>query len=551
MTVAPTAPTPMSAHVPRYRTEVVLARRAFKQVWISATLWALVFGVTVAASALSYTSSFPDRATRLKLAATTGRDRGMAMLLGPVSAIDTVGGYTVYKCFVFLTAIGAVWGLLIATRLLRGEEDAGRWQLVLAGGTRAGRATVATLTALFAAVGVVFVGTTAITLLSGRNPDVGFGAGPTLLYGLSLTIAPAVFVAVGALTSQLGRTRRVATGLGMAVFGITFMLRMIADSGESTKWLLWATPFGWTERMRPFGTNDPRPLLLAVAVVAVLLIEATRLASTRDAGAGVVATSDVTRLRPFGLASPLRLAVRLDTPVLSAWCIGAIAAGFAFGIVANVASGVVSSSVSDTLRKFGVHGGSFVLQYFGIAFLLVATVVALLPVSEIAAAADDESSGRLVHLLAQPVRRTMMLGGRVALAAVTIVTTGLLTGVAAWLGAKTQGVDPGLGRMAGAGLNTVPTALVVLGIGVLMLAVAPRAATGTVYGVVIASLLIDLLTTLVSGTSWLNRVSLFHYMALAPSEHTDARTVLITLTAAVGLCGLALAFFERRDVRTT
>ncbi len=35
----------------------------------------------------------------------------------------------------FLMVLGAVWGLLTATRLLRGEEDAGRWELLLAGQT--------------------------------------------------------------------------------------------------------------------------------------------------------------------------------------------------------------------------------------------------------------------------------------------------------------------------------------------------------------------------------------------------------------------------------
>src|SRR5262249_41947772 len=152
---------------------------------------------------------------------------------------DTVGGYTVYKAFVFLTAIGAIWGLLMATRLLRGEEDAGRWQIVLAGATRPGRATAATLAALFAAVGVPGAGTTAISLLAARDPDLGFGFGSTLLYGCSLTVAPAVFVAIGALTSQLGRTRRVATTLAMYAFGVLFIVRMIADSGPSTHWLLW------------------------------------------------------------------------------------------------------------------------------------------------------------------------------------------------------------------------------------------------------------------------------------------------------------------------
>ena len=118
-------------------TDVAIARRAFKQLWISATVWALVFGGTIAASALSYVNSFPDAASRRQLAASTSGDAGISILLGPVTAIDTVGGYTVYKCFVFLTTIGALWGLLAATRLLRGEEDTGRWQLVLAGATRA------------------------------------------------------------------------------------------------------------------------------------------------------------------------------------------------------------------------------------------------------------------------------------------------------------------------------------------------------------------------------------------------------------------------------
>jgi len=58
-------------------------------------------------------------------------------LLGPVSSIGTVGGHTVYKCFVFLTTIGAIWAILAGTRLLRGEHSSGRRQLVVAGDARA------------------------------------------------------------------------------------------------------------------------------------------------------------------------------------------------------------------------------------------------------------------------------------------------------------------------------------------------------------------------------------------------------------------------------
>jgi hypothetical protein len=60
-----------------------------------------------------------------------------------------------------------------------------------------------------------------------------------------------------------------------------------------------------------------------------------------------------------------------------------------------VATGNVPSSISDTLDRFGVRG-SFLEQYLGVAFLLIATVIALCRV-QIGAAADEETSGRLVH----------------------------------------------------------------------------------------------------------------------------------------------------------
>ena len=426
--------TPAARRGRRGRVDLAIARRAFKQLWISATVWALVFGGTIAASALSYVNSFPDEASRQQLAASTSGDAGISILLGPVTAIDTVGGYTVYKCFVFLTTIGALWGLLAATRLLRGAEDTGRWHIVLAGATRASRATTATLAALGAAVGVLFVGTTLITLLAARNPDVGFGFGETVLYGSSVVLPAAVFVSVGALASQLGRSRRLATGVGMAGFGVAFVVRMIADSGPSTKWLLWLTPFGWTERMRPFTDNDLRPLVLAAVTIGALVVASTLLVSRRDVGAGVFASRDVVPPRPFGLGSPFGLALRIELPVLVAWCAGAAAAAFAFGVVAKVATGAVPDSIRDTLDKFGVQG-TFLRQYFGVAFLLVATVVALLPASQIGATTEEETSGRLVQLLAQPVRRVSLLSGRLVLGAAGIVVAGTLAGLMAWVGA--------------------------------------------------------------------------------------------------------------------
>jgi ABC-2 type transport system permease protein len=534
---------------PRPGASRAIAWRAFKQVWIAATVWALVFGVSIASSALTYVTSFPTPATRRQLAATTGGDAGLAVLLGPIGSVDTVGGYTFYKVYVFLTTIGAIWGLLAATRLLRGDEESGRWQLVLAGATDAGRATAATMAAIWAGLVVIFVGTTGLTLLAGRDPDVGFDLTSSLLCGLSLAIVPAVFIAVGAVTSQLGRTRRVATGLGMAVFAATFLLRMVGDSGPATRWLLWTTPFGWAELVKPFTENDPWPLLPSVLAFVALSLGAVRLAARRDVGDGLLASRDVSHPRPFGLRSAFGLATRLELPTLAGWIIGAAASAFVLGIIAKLTLASVPDSLADTLDRFGIEG-DFASQYLSIAFLFVITVVALIPASQVSAAAQEEGSGRLVHVLTRPTTRWAWFGGRLVLAAAAVVAAALVAGLAAWAGATSQGVDVAFGTMVGAAANGIPIALVSLGIGAVALSIAPRVASGAVYGIVIWSLLIEMFGSLYQSLERAQWLSLFHYMALMPAEDPDPATLAITAAVGVALCLVALAVFDRRDLRS-
>jgi ABC-2 type transport system permease protein len=547
-TIAPVDRDALAPALPRAHTDRAIFWRTFRQVRTGALVVAVGFGLSAASTALSYASAYPTEELRQEAVAIVGNDVGLAILLGPIASIDTVGGYLVYKNFVFLTTIGAIWALLAATKVLRGNEEAGRWQLLLAGSTRPARATAAALAALAAAVGVVFVGLTLCTLLAARDPELELGLWSSVVYGASLALVPAVFVAVGALTSQVSRSRRQASGIGLAVVAAAFVLRMIADTGPGARWVAWLTPFGWTELVAPFTQDRLTPIGLGLVVTVVLGAAASWLASRRDVGAGLVGSNDRSEIRRFGLGSPFGLSVRLERGVVIAWWIGAAVLGFTMGLFAAVTTVSLPESLRDPLANFGVSG-AFVDQFLGVVFLILAGVVALVSAGQLGAAAAEELSGRLVHVVAGPTRRTAWFAGRLVIAASATAVAALLTAVGIWIGGRIRGVELDLASVLGAGLNIIPTALVALGIGSVALAIAPRAAATTVYVVVTWSIFVDLVAALVPSVSWLGRTSLFDTMALAPGETPVVSTLVVTTVVALALSASATAIFARRDLQ--
>jgi putative exporter of polyketide antibiotics len=233
-----------------------------------------------------------------------------------------------------------------------------------------------------------------------------------------------------------------------------------------------------------------------------------------------------------------------------AWCAGAFAAGLMLGFIAKVTADSVPKSFKDTLDKFGVHG-TLVQQYLGVAFLLVATIVALLPAGQVGAAGDEETSGRLVHLLTRTTRRRDWFGGRLALAAAAVVLASLLAGIGTWLGAAAQHIDLGFWSMLSAGLNVAPTALVALGVGALVCSISPRNAATAVYAIVIWSIVVDLSASLVTGLHGLDYLSLFHYMTLVPAHSAEPGQLTVMTLLAIALCTAATFVFCRRSLSTS
>ena len=523
----------------------VTGRKALR----SGGLWGVFFGLLVLASAAGYAKTFPTASSRATLARSFGANRGIAALLGPARGIDTVAGFTAWRTLGIVAVVGAIWGLLAATRLLRAEEEAGRWELLLSGPVTRRGATVQALLGLACGWVGLWAVTALCTLAGGASKDVKFPVTGSLFLATALVLPALVFLGVGALASQLAQTRRQANVVGGAVLGASYLLRMAADAGTGLTWLRWASPLGWAEELHPFAGSHLLPLVPVVLTVAVTASAAVGLAAVRDVGSGALPDREVRRARLALLDGPTSLSARLALPPAIAWTLALAAMGMVVGLVAQSASSVVTSSttIEDMLARLGGHAAG-AAAYIGFALVFAAALVALAMAGFIGATRGEEAEGHLDNLLVRPVARRRWLAGRVGVGAVIAVVASSVTGVAAWLGAATQDTGLGFGELARAGVNLAPPALFLLGTGVLVFGLRPRLAPLYAYAVVTWSFVVQLVAALVTTNRLVIDSSLFHHMAPAPA--TDPN-----LTSAVWLIGLGavaaaggIAAFERRDL---
>lgn len=524
---------------------VTTARRAVFQ----GALWGLVFGATIAASASSYPKLFPTAASRAAVARSFQGNAAWAALFGPLRRLDTVAGYTVYKSGMFVIILAAIWGLFIATRVGRGEEDAGRWELFLTGRTTRAGAAIQAEAGLAAGLVALWVPAALLTVGAGSSADVSIGAGPALFFVTALLSAAAMFMAVGMFAGQLAATRRDANLVGAGVLAASYLIRMAADSDASLAWLRWASPLGWIEELRPLTGSRPLAFVLIVASIGGLAASSVRVAASRDLGASVFAGRDRSAPRTFLLGGQAGLTVRLTRSVAAAWTVALAVTGLVFGLVAQAAGEALrgAEGIERAIERLGGTAAG-AASYLGFVFVIAAGLMAIAVAGQVSAMRNEEASGHLDNLLVRPVARWRWLVVRLAVALGLVVVASVLAGFAAWLGAVSQHADVRLGDLLKAGLNIVPPAVFVLGIGGLAFGVWPRGAVGVVYGLVIWSFLVETLASVFDSNHWLQDTSPLLHIAPVPaaSPNWPAAVWLVGLGVLAGVLGIAA--FGRRDL---
>lgn len=244
------------------------------------------------------------------------------------------------------------------------------------------------------------------------------------------------------------------------------------------------------------------------------------------------------------------MTVRLTRPVIAAWVVALIVTGLVFGLVAQAAGAALrgAQGIEQAIERLGATATTGAASYLGFVFVIAAGLMAIAVAGQIAAIRGEEASGHLDNLFVRPVQRWRWLAVRLGVGLGLVVVASVLAGLAAWVGAVSQHADVGLGELLKAGLNVVPPAVFVLGIGGLTFSVWPRGAIGVTYGLVVWSFFVETIAGVFDSNHWLRDTSPLLHISPVPAAEPNwtAAAWLVGLGVVAGLAGIAA--FRRRDL---
>ncbi|MCG5220475.1 polyketide antibiotic transporter [Streptosporangium sp. KLBMP 9127] len=445
----------------------------------------------------------------------------------------------------FLYVASAFAAVMSVVRHTRGEEDAGRSELVRS--AVVGRRAQLTA-AMLVATGVSLFGglVTAVVL-------IGIGLEPigSLAYGAAITVAGWVFAGVAAVAAQLSRNARTATAVGLSALAVSYVLRYAGDA-SGQYWLKYPSPIGWSHLVQAY--QDERWWMLGVSILAgaVLLAVAYQLLGRRDLGAGLL-SERLGRARAPELRGPISLAWRLHRGLLVKWTAGVAFFTAAAAGLSPLGRDLLSrpSILADNIRNtLGVPADETLGAYSWYMILILAYAIALYPVLMTLRLREEEISGRAEAVQATPVTRLRWAAGHLV---VTGLGTTALMAVAGLVFGTLYSVLVGdlatdMPRFLAGALGAVPAVWCVGAVCVLAYGLLPRASVAISWTVWILTAALGQVAGPLYGRWGGSPLEPLHYIPNAfAAAPLDAGPVVALLAVTAILLGGGLLALRRRD----
>jgi len=502
-----------------------LLRLALRRDRVRLSVWVGVLTLMMVYAPNAVKLAYPEEAQRLARVNLMRTPAGI-MLSGPsFGGNETdLGAMMANELMLTLIVATSILSILTVIRHTRAEEESGIAELVLSSVVGRYARTYAALILVGGVNGVL-----AVTMTLAMSAT-GFALVDTAAMCLGITGVAMVFGAVAAVTAQLWRQARTATGAAMASLALAALIRGIGDViNNSGSALSWFSPISWAQQMRSFVDLRWWPFALLVALTIGLMALATWLESRRQYDDGnIPSTGERPNARPIKTVFGLHITLQRGQTI--GWSVGLFLAGLAFGSMTKSLLDAAKDNpvLARVLTAQGNDGVYTTMTQFLAAAATAYVVGAVLRVY------NDEESGLGEAVLARAVSRWRWLLTAVASALVGSTVLMLFAGLGNGLGAGITLGEPGtIVRLTLAGLAYVPAMAVLAGVAALAVAVRHAWIGWLAVTFVVVSLYLGALLRL---PHWLIDLSPIGRTTVPTDFPAIALTVMVVVAAALTLC---------------
>ena len=291
---------------------------------------------------------------------------------------------------------------------------------------------------------------------------------------------------------------------------VGYLTRAVADA-QSASWTR-LSPMSWVPESRAWDLWDARPTLALVMLGVGATAGAALLTHRRDLGSGLFAERRGAE-RGMQLASPWRLALRLNRTSLAGWLAGAVLWTGTLGLMTRDFTDAVAIN-PGLAQMLGGENEDFAAQ---IALMVSACCAAAAGLTVALRFGAEETQGRLGLLLAgrRPRWGWWLSWHAVALltAALVLLSAAAALGVGQWHGLHDSAVF--FDAMV-AGLYLVAPVWAMVAVGMMLVGAVPRV-RGFAWAPVIWALIVGLLSEPLRLPSWAKQLSALELVGRVPN----------------------------------
>jgi ABC-2 type transport system permease protein len=495
--------------------------------------------------AVQYDTTFRGSIDASGLRALT-ENPAIRILFGTPVALDDAGGFTVWRTGLPVLVLSSAWILLSATRITRGEEDAGRFDLLLAGRIRMLDVVVRAAAASAIAAALIAVGI-GVALAAAGTDTTG-----AVVYAAAVLGVTSTFATAGIFAAQVMPTRSAAVGITVGLLGIWLLVKMLADGVEQLGWLAWTTPFGLAALAAPYASNRIAPLFVLAGLAVGFAVAGLIAAGHRDVGSGLIKVATRRAPRTLLLKTVGGFAIRRAVRPTIGWATGIAAYYFLVGaLIASILEFFDGNPrFAELASSAGFAGLDSANGFAAALFTLLAIPTGLYAATRFAAMVADERARRWTPVLAVPVSRITLARTEITVTTAGVVTLHVVAGAALWAGAAVTGAPLTFASALAGALNSAPIAWLAVGAAAFAIGWLPSAvvAVGALPGA--GGFLLNVVTQSVRAPEWVVNLSPFAHLGAVPNAPPDcagiaAFTVIGAIAVAAGVAG-----YSRRDLTT-